>query len=387
MSLPLWVVISRKLILISVKSKVLYIISDIAYALVFEWLAKNHNRELFDLETVVIKSSPDVTDLEQMLAAHQIPVHAVVVGSTGRAKQWLQVLKLIRKIKPAAVHCHMRRANMLGITASWIAGVPKRIFTRHYSTYNHQHFPRSVFIDRLINQLATKIVAPSIVVKNTLIHLEKVPAKKVVLIHHGFDLDYLSNPDALTVAQLRQKYNLHSDQPVVGVISRLLELKGWDYIIPAFGAFLQTAPNAVLLMANASGPYEKQVNELLKQLPDKSFRVVRFEKELASLYACMNYFIHVPNDQDIEAFGQIYIEALACGVPAVFTLSGVANEFIEHHVNALVVSHQNTTEITNALIQLHTDEPLRSRLIKNGKQAVDSFNFGHFLQKTEQLYV
>jgi hypothetical protein len=63
----------------------------------------------------------------------------------------------------------------------------------------------------------------------------------------------------------------------------------------------------------------------------------------------------VPIDDTIEAFGQTYIEALISGVPSVFTLSGVASEFIENGKNALVVDYKNSEQISVAIDQILTN--------------------------------
>ncbi len=44
--------------------------------------------------------------------------------------------------------------------------------------------------------------------------------------------------------------------------------------------------------------------------------------------------MHVTIGKHYEAFGQIYVEALAAGIPSVFTLTGIAPEIIEHEHNA-----------------------------------------------------
>ncbi len=294
---------------------------------------------------------------------------------------------LLLKIKPQAVHCHMRRANILGLTAAKIARIPKRIFTRHYSTQNHQYFPASVKTDLFLNRLATTIVAPSETVMATLMDKENVPQEKISLIYHGFDLEYFARPNPEGALRIRQSLKLIGQGPVVGVISRFLELKGLQLIIPAFAGFLKDYPDAVLLLANAHGPYETEVNKLLKSLPPESWHKIKFEAELSSLYQSMDMFVHTPIDEEIEAFGQVYVEALASGIPSVFSLSGIAHQLIKDNDNALVVPYNDSGSITTALCKLQRDESLRNRLSESGKQSVQTFAFKHFMRKTEKLYV
>lgn len=336
----------------------------------------------------MIQEEVGTTALEQILLELDVELHkSIIPHKSSKLVALFNIGRLIQRIRPQTIHCHMRRANLFGLTAGWLARVPRRIYTRHYSTQNHKYYPKAVVIDRILNYFATTIVAPSANVRDTLIKLEKVAASKVALIHHGFDLPYFNAPDQHRIDQMKVKLNIDSKSPVIGGIARYLELKGWQYVIPAFQKFLKDAPNAVLIIANGHGPFQDEVVKLLNKLPEDSYREIGFEKDLATLYHCMDYFIHAPIDQQIEAFGQIYVEALAAGVPSIFTMSGVSHEFVRHEENALVVNFCDTTGIYNALKQLFLHPEFSLKLAANGKAAVKPFDLPTFIHKTEQLYV
>jgi glycosyltransferase involved in cell wall biosynthesis len=368
------------------KKVVAYIISDIEYAIAFEWVADSIDKSRFDLVFVLLQKNPSSTLREILTKKNQRVEWVKNRNGFGRLFSLLELILLLFKLKAKVVHCHMRDANQLGMAAAFCAGVGNRIYTRHYSTQNQVYYPHAVKYDRIINWLATKIVAPSKTVQNTLTNLENVPADKIALIHHGFDLKAFENPDSTKVATLKNKLQITSKGPVVGVIARYLELKGIQYIIPAFTKFLQNEPNAVLILANAHGNFAAQIKQLLAELPTGSYREINFEKDLISLYACFNYFIHVPIDADVEAFGQVYVEALAAGIPSIFTLSGVANEFIEHKKNACVVPHQNSEAILEALMLLNNEPDFAQKLAESGRQSIENFNLYSFIKKTETLY-
>jgi glycosyltransferase involved in cell wall biosynthesis len=82
--------------------------------------------------------------------------------------------------------------------------------------------------------------------------------------------------------------------------------------------------------------------------------------------------VHVPIDKYVEAFGQTYVEALAMGIPSVFTLSGIANDFIEDKRNAVVVPHCDSDAIYEAIVNILNNSNLRQNVIENGR--TDVFN-------------
>jgi glycosyltransferase involved in cell wall biosynthesis len=142
------------------------------------------------------------------------------------------------------------------------------------------------------------------------------------------------------------------------------------------------------LIANAKvGSYKTEVDALLARLPKGSFHEIEFENDLFSLYQLFDVYVHTPIDNELEAFGQTYVEALAAGIPSVFTLSGVANEFIEHERNALVVGYQNSDEILAGVTRLLEDEALRKRLAAQGRaDVVERFSIENQIRKFEDLY-
>ena len=112
------------------------------------------------------------------------------------------------------------------------------------------------------------------------------------------------------------------------------------------------------------------------------------QDKLFNLFKLFDIFIHVPIDTQCEAFGQTYTEALVMEAPSIFTLSGVATEFIKDQRNAIVVPYKNSEKIYEAINELILNEDLRKQIIQQGKKDVyDLFNIKKFILKLESLYL
>jgi glycosyltransferase involved in cell wall biosynthesis len=366
--------------------KVAYIVSNIQKSLAFEWIATQLNKEKFDLSFILLNDND--SDLEQFLKLHHIPVCRVLYrGKKDILRALFQIRSILAKNKINIVHTHLFEASLIGLTAAQLAGVKKRIHTRHSSSYHHVYFPHMVKYDKYINARSTDIVAISENVKKILIENENVPAKKIHLIYHGFDLNSFRNVSKEEIDQLKTKYNPVNNAPVIGVISRYTEWKGIQYIIGAFKKLLLHYPDALLLLSNANGNYKKEIKELLKDLPKRNYNEIVFENNIFALYHLFDIFVHVPIDDSVEAFGQIYVEALASGIPSVFTLSGIATEFIEDKKNALVVPYKNADAIYEAMLSILQNKVLAQRITTNGKKDVEEqFGLENFIASLEALY-
>lgn len=369
------------------KTKITYIISNIDKALAFEWIAEGLDHKEYELSFILL--NPKKPYLYDWLKQKNIRVyHVPYFGKKSILKAIVSTYRLLTKLNTNIVHTHLFDANLVGLLAAKFKGIKKRIYTRHHSSYHHTYFPNAVKWDRFSNRLATDIIAISENVKDVLIQKEGVEEGKIHLIHHGFKLDAFREVEKSKVNDLRKKYNLKEDDyPVVGLISRYLKLKGIQHLIPAFKKLLINYPNAKLVLANASGADATYIREqLTENLEESNYIEIAFEPELFSLYQLFDVFVHVPIDSTIEAFGQTYVESLAAGIPSIFTLSGVAKEFVVDKQNALVVDFCNSEQIYSALEELLENKDLRNDLVKQGQQDVQQFEVKRYLSQLEQLY-
>ena len=365
--------------------KLIYIVSDVGKALAFEWLA-HRLKSRFELTFILIGNSG--SELQKFLDASG--VRCIIVDdntSPSLIRKWIRLFSILAKLRPDIVHTHLWRANLLGLSAAWLLRTKKRVLTRHHAMLHYVEYPSGRKWDRLCNFLATDVIAISQNVSEILIERDGISPSKVHLIHHGFDFNYLSHIEADRVAALRTRYGIsEAGRPVIGVVSRYLKLKGIQYIIPAFRKLLDSYPTAQLVLANAHGDYAPEIKNLLTTLPSGSFVEVLYENDLAALFRLFDLYVHAPVDRRSEAFGQTYVEALAIGVPSIFTLSGIAPEFIVHDYNALVVPFLDASAIYNAFLRILAEPELADRLIANGKSSVSSFSIDKMTNLLIDLY-
>jgi glycosyltransferase involved in cell wall biosynthesis len=360
--------------------KLVYIISEIDKSLAFEWIATHLNAEKFSLSFILLNPSSSL--LEEFLLLQKFNVKRIKCsGKKDWPTTWGKLCFFLQKLRPDIVHCHLLTASILGLSAAKFVGVKQRIYTRHHSDYHFRYFPKGVKWDRWCNRLSNAV-------KNILVQMENVPETKVSIVFHGFDFDYFRNVPTEVADRIKCKYNPNDRYPVVGVISRFTELKGIDYIVPAFRQILAKYPNALLLLFNANGDYKQQIELLLAtDLPATSFKAVSFESELAAVYRLFDVFVQASIDTNIESFGQTYIEALASEVPSVFTLAGVAPDFIIHQENAIVVPFKNSDAIKQGIIEILENDELRNKIIKGGWNSVrDRFSLHGMIGKLTKVY-
>ncbi len=108
----------------------------------------------------------------------------------------------------------------------------------------------------------------------------------------------------------RSPLGIPTEQPVVLMVSALVESKRVTAGIEAVARI----PNAFLVVAG-DGPEGRKVEQMAGDLlPGRFLRVVLPPAEMPALYRCADVLLHTSL---WESFGNIYAEALACGLPIV----------------------------------------------------------------------
>jgi len=363
------------------KIHITYLISDINKAVFFEHTALRLRERGVEISWILINSQD--SELANFLEEHRFEVAYLEALSPLRSFSAIKACKaLLEQWNTTVVHCHLGTANWVGLWAGLWAGVSKRIFTRHAGKSLKWNY-KEALIDQIQNRLATDIVSISLNIHELLL-AQGVSEKKIHLIHHGFDLQRMQNHDVNEVARIKSFYNPQSKYPIIGVVARWMEWKGIQYIIPAFEKFLEDYPNAKLCLFNASNraEYAQVLKPMLKKLPMGSYESIGFESNVYDLYSLFDLYVHTPVDPYCEAFGQTYIEALAAGVPSIFTLSGVAREFAMDEPLATIVPFRDSEAIYEAMIEI----------LKKDKHEVhhspffERFTIPQYIQNLETLY-
>jgi glycosyltransferase involved in cell wall biosynthesis len=125
----------------------------------------------------------------------------------------------------------------------------------------------------------------------------------------------------------------------------------------------------------------------LEKLPETSYTKIYFEKDISALYQLFDIFVHVPVDAQSEAFGQVYIEAMAAGIPSIVTASGIAPDYIQNEVHALVVPFRNSKAIEENINLLLSNAELRNKLVLNASAAIKKeFSIEGMIIELENCY-
>src|SRR5216117_2060435 len=146
----------------------------------------------------------------------------------------------------------------------------------------------------------------------------------------------------------------------VGRISREKDL---DLLAAAYRR-LRDEGLPMQLFVVGHGPYSE---EFAKSLPEAIFTGYLTGNELAAAYASADVFVF-PSTTD--TFGNVILEAQACGLPVVVSDSGGPKELVEDKANGLITKSRDLKDLTSAIRTLVTNPALRERIGKSARDSV-----------------
>ena len=265
-----------------------------------------------------------------------------ITSKFGLIRQVIPIFSYLIRNRPKTLIASGQYATFASIPIAFLLRISDRIHVRHHSNFHHKDNMRlGLWLDLVMNFFSTKIVAVSRVVSDVLIQKESVPEYKVALIHNGVDLKNFRQVD-------RELYN-YSQEFRVGVISRLTEWKGVEYTASAFKIFNAKYPNSYLHIVGSAADSQAAVENTLNQLPSENYEIESINWDMPGFLKSINVLVHVPLEPDDEAFGLVYIEALASGTPSIFTISGILNELENPERYFAVVPSRDSNSIFQKL--------------------------------------
>ena len=306
----------------------------------------------------------------------------------GSIKSILVLYKFFRKNRFDMVQYSTPNASMYAAVASKLAGIPVRLYCQWGMVYvTMTGMKRKVFrfIEKMVCRFSTMVQPDSDGNLKFCREQGFYDESKSCVIWNGsakgLDLSAFDVTQKQAYAkEIREKYGIPEDAPIVGFVGRLGKEKGCNELFRAFQEIKKTVPNAKLLFV---GPIEKEESidpELLEyfwKCDDiiKTDRVTHVEKYTSA----MDVFV-LPSYR--EGFGMSVVEASAMEVPVVVTEYPGPSSAMLDGVTGYAVPVQDDKKLCQRILTLLQDEPLRKKMGAAGRKfAEEAFDQKTFISK------
>jgi glycosyltransferase involved in cell wall biosynthesis len=157
----------------------------------------------------------------------------------------------------------------------------------------------------------------------------------------------------------------------VSILDNHHKFKGLDYLLDAVRQLAKEKPKTKLIVVGEGelkDYYEKKIREDGYE-KNVEFVGAKSQTELVDYYNRAGIFV-LPSI-DIEGFGIVAIEALACGLPAIVSDIVGSAEDIKKHEAGLIVKPRSSKELENGINQLQANPKLLEEMGTNGRNLVE----------------
>jgi glycosyltransferase involved in cell wall biosynthesis len=282
---------------------------------------------------------------------HEIPMR----GDHDLSLIW-RLKRIIEDEHPDVVHLHSRRgADLLGGVAARLAGV-KSVLSRRVDN------PESRFVVKWKYRLYDRVVTISRGIAEVLLS-EGLPAEKLSCVRSAVNVEAFQG--ACDHTRFRQSFGLDEGALVMGVAAQLIPRKGHRYLLEAMPGLLADFPSLQLLVFGR-GPLQGDLNEQIEKLQlQDHVNMAGFREDLPAILPCLDLLVHPAL---MEGLGIALLQAASSGLPIVAVNAGGMPEAVEDGVNGRLVTPGSSADLADALRQLLSDEELRLRMGKAGRE-------------------
>jgi glycosyltransferase involved in cell wall biosynthesis len=239
----------------------------------------------------------------------------------------LRLTRLIRAGGYDVVHTHLYRSCIYGRLAARFAGTPAVVTTEHSIGETHLERRRMTLGVRAL-YLGTDLCSDATIAVSDAVaqRLAKwgVAARKIEVIPNGLDFARVAF-DAAARDRIRGEFALPRDAYVIGVLGRLDPIKRVDLVIRAAAPLLDDQHRLLVVGDGRIRPDLEA--EAARQNVAEFVTFAGERHDVAAMLSSLDLFIA---SSEQETFGLSVLEALANGIPALYTtcpaLEGIETE-------------------------------------------------------------
>ena len=305
-----------------------------------------------------------------------------------RKSQMLKVVpklyKLFRKLKPDAVHTHLFDDSLPALVAAKLARVPIRVITKQDTAFHYIYTKKWVKADRFNNCNATHVVAVSEEAKEFIKDIEKCPAHKLYMIHHGVSVKQFSNINKDWVEKFQSEQKL-DNRFVIGTVARFIDWKRYFDIIEIAEIIVKDIPEVLFLWAG-SGDQMPLLNSIIRQKGlENHIQMTGFVEKpmMPNFYAVLDIYLHAAK---MEPFGFVIAEAMISGLPVVSTPTGAARDAIIHKENGWLGKYDNPKTLAEGILFYYNNRQQKP-YEKAQQTALSMYDFKNMYDNYLKLYL
>ncbi len=312
--------------------------------------------------------APERSELFVRAKSARMPVEPVPFRRTLDICSMYTVRKLISDRKADLIVTHSSIDSwVIGLATRCLSRPPKIVRTRHLSTpirngLSYRWFPDAICTtSRAISEMLTQL---------------GISGNKIQCIATGVDLSRF-RPNPSKKMEMRKKYGLPEDRPVVGGVFVIRSWKGiFDFV-----KIVLAVPKAHFVVAGDGPSRDAMVHAAENLGVERRISFVGHVEMVEEIFWAMDVFLFPSNAN--EGIPQAVLQAQACGVPAVVSNLPSIQEASTH---ARFCAPGDAAHFAHSIHELLDDPNLARQLAESELADVKRFDQSEILRRIDRFY-
>jgi glycosyltransferase involved in cell wall biosynthesis len=230
---------------------------------------------------------------------------------------------------------------------------------------------------------AAGVIAPSAAIRDELLRAG-FPRERIVCFANAVDVNRFRPITPFEKAEAKSALGLSKDTAVIGTVARLVQRKGIDVLLRAFGIVRHS--HRVHLIVVGDGPLGEELRALAHELRiEDSISWLGFQADPVKWLEAMDVFAFPSR---LEGVPNAVLEAMAVGLPIVATTIGGVVDILEEGRTGFLIPPDDPDALAAALDRLLRNASLRADLGYHArKRVVEVFSLSDNISRLTDLYL
>ncbi len=299
---------------------------------------------------------------------------------------FLKIISIIKYIKPNITHTRSWGPFIDGTLAAYICKVPMRVHSYHGKGYDEINIkPRKrLLAQAMLSKVTTHIVTLNNSMKSAYAKEIKISENKITVLPNGVNINKFYIRNDKECLQLREDFNIHNNEFIIGSVGRLDKIKNFGCLIKAFALVNQKIPQAKLIIVGDGA----ELNTLKQIVSKKSLKnKVNFWGHRDDISQILNLFDIYVQPSLYEGFSNTLLEGMASKIPIIASKVGGNPEIITHDYNGLLFNPYDYKKLAENIIYLFDNKKMTDSFTERSHTLIKKkYSLEQMKRNYEQFY-